>query len=126
VGAGRFLRAHAQLRALIGATPVAVVVNRLRPGTLGIDARGQLRSTLERFAGIRDVWFVPLDPRSADAALLAARPVADTAPRSPLAAAVRRLAGEAVVPAPAATHARVRERRPARLAALVRGTSRTA
>ncbi|WP_194397833.1 AAA family ATPase [Microbacterium atlanticum] len=101
VGIARFLRGHSDLRATIGATPIAVVANKLRPGTLGIDARGQIRRTLDRFAGIREVWFLPLDPRSADAALLAASPVAEVAPRSPLTLGIRRFAGEAVVPAPA-------------------------
>ncbi|SIT89107.1 P-loop NTPase [Microbacterium sp. RU33B] len=100
VGVSRFLRAHADLRATIGATPVAVVANRLRPGSLGIDARGQVRRTLERFGGVRDVWFVPWDARSTDAALLAGRPVAETAPKSPLTLAIRRFVGEALVPAP--------------------------
>jgi MinD-like ATPase involved in chromosome partitioning or flagellar assembly len=100
VGIARFLRAHAELRATIGTTRVVVVANRLRGGTIGIDSRGQIRSTLERFAGIDHVWFVPLDPRAADTALLAGRPVADVSPRSPLAAAVRRVVGDAVVPAP--------------------------
>ena len=99
LGISRFLRAHADLRATIGATPVAVVANRLRPGALGIDARGQVRRTLDRFGGVSDVWFVPTDPRAADAALLAARPIAEMAPRSPITLALRRFAGEAVVPA---------------------------
>src|SRR5690606_27276070 len=51
----RFLRDHAALRALIGPTAhIAVVANQLRPGPLGIDARGQVRRALERFAGITD------------------------------------------------------------------------
>lgn len=99
VGVARFLRAHADLRAAIGTTPV-VVANRLRPGALGIDARGQVRRALERFAGIREVWFVPADARSADAALLAARPVAAIAPKSPLTLAVRRIVGEAIAASP--------------------------
>ena len=98
LGISRFLRAHSELRATIGATPIAVVANRLRPGALGIDARGQVRRTLDRFGGVADVWFVPTDPRAADAALLAARPIADVAPRSPITLAVRRFVGEAVVP----------------------------
>jgi len=106
VGVARFLRAHAELRSTIGATRVVVVANRLRPGALGIDARGQVRRTLERFAGIGHVWFVPQDPRSADAALLAARPIAEVAPRSPLTLAVRRLTGEALVPPAAAERGR--------------------
>ncbi|GAT72692.1 hypothetical protein MHM582_1168 [Microbacterium sp. HM58-2] len=92
LGISRFLRDHAELRRLCGATPVTVVVNQVRPGPLGIDARGQIRRTLERFAGITDVAFLPLDQRAADAALLHARPMADVTPRSPLVAAVRRLA----------------------------------
>lgn len=96
VGISRFVRGYAQLRETVGATPIAVVANRLRPGALGIDARGQVRRSLDRFAGIRDVWFVPQDPRSADAALLAARPIADVARRSPIVSAVRRFVSEAL------------------------------
>lgn len=88
----RFIRDHSELRRLVGATPVHVVANRVRPGPLGIDARGQVRRTLERFAGIDDVTFLPFDQRAADAALLHARPMADVTPRSPLVAAIRRLA----------------------------------
>ncbi|UYO98210.1 P-loop NTPase [Microbacterium sp. M28] len=92
LGVARFLRDHAELRGIVGDTPVRVVVNRVRPGPLGIDARGQVRRTLERFAGITDVGFLPYDQRATDAALLHARPVADVSPRSPLVAGIRRLA----------------------------------
>jgi Flp pilus assembly CpaE family ATPase len=61
-----------------------------------------VRRTLDRFGGIQDVWFVPQDPRSADAAILASRPIAEVAPRSPLTLAIRRFVGEAVVPVPEA------------------------
>ncbi len=98
VGMARFVRGHADLRATVGATPVVVVVNRLRPGALGIDPRGQVRATLERFCGIRDVWFLPMDVKAADAAMLAARPAQEVAGRSALSAAVRRLVGEAIAP----------------------------
>ncbi|WP_435743908.1 AAA family ATPase [Microbacterium sp. PMB16] len=92
VGISRFLRDHSELRRLTSATPVTVVVNQTRPGPLGIDARGQVRRTLERFAGITDIAFLPFDQRAADAALLHARPMADVTPRSPFVAGVRRLA----------------------------------
>lgn len=98
IGVSRFLRGYAELRSVIGATPVAVIANRLRPGALGIDARGQVRRALDRFGGIQDIWFAPMDPRSVDAALLAGRPIAEVAPRSPLTLAVRRFVGEAVAP----------------------------
>ncbi|WP_460800539.1 AAA family ATPase [Microbacterium sp. GXF6406] len=98
----RFLRDHAELRALIGPTArIEVVANHVRPGPLGIDARGQIRRALERFAGITDVTFLPFDQRAADASLLHARPMADVTPRSPLVSAVRRLA-ERLEPAPTA------------------------
>jgi MinD-like ATPase involved in chromosome partitioning or flagellar assembly len=113
LGVSRFLRAHSELRATIGVTPIAVVANRLRPGALGIDARGQVRRTLERFGNIEAVWFVPQDPRSADAALLSARPIAEIAPKSPLTLAVRRFVGEAIAAAPAVAPARGIRRRPA-------------
>ncbi len=106
VGISRLLRAYPELRATVGATPVSIIANRLRPGALGIDARGQVRRTLDRFGGIDDVWFVPADARSADAALLAARPIADVAPRSPFTLALRRFVGEALVPAPTAVPVR--------------------
>ncbi|MHC9045102.1 AAA family ATPase [Microbacterium saperdae] len=92
VGISRFLRDHAELRRLAGPTPTSVVVNRVRSGPLGIDARGQIRRTLERFAGITDVTFLPWDQRAADAALLHARPMSDVTPRSALVASIRSLA----------------------------------
>jgi len=96
LGVARFLRVSAEMRAVAGQTPVAVIANRLRTGALGPDARGQIRRTLERFAGVTDVWFVPHDARAADAAVLAARPVADAAPRSGLVGGVRRFVGDAL------------------------------
>lgn len=92
LGVSRFVREHAELRRLTTPTPIRVVVNRVRPGPLGIDARGQIRRTLERFAGITDVAFLPFDQRAADAALLHARPMTDLTPRSTLIAGVRRIA----------------------------------
>lgn len=96
IGIARLLKAYPDLRAAVGSTRVVVLANRLRPGALGIDARGQVRRTLDRFAGIDEVWFLPQDPRSADSALLTARPVAEVAPKSPLVQAIRRFVGEAV------------------------------
>lgn len=94
LGISRFLRDHAELRRLVGQTPVTVVVNQVRPGPLGLDARSQIRRTLERFAGLTDIAFLPLDRRAVDAALLHARPISDVAPRSALVTAVRRLAAD--------------------------------
>lgn len=98
VGMARFVRGCAELRAVAGSTPVLVVANRLRPGGLGLDARGQVRRTLDRFAGIRDVAFLPMDARAVDAAVLQAQPVVAVSPRSPLVAAVRRFTGDTLLP----------------------------
>lgn len=98
VGVSRFVRAHADLRAVVGATPVRILVNKTRTAALGLDARGQVRRTLERYAGARELWFVPWDPKAADAATLAAQPVAFVAGRSQLAGSVRRFVGEAIEP----------------------------
>lgn len=114
VGIARFLRAHAELRATVGITPIAVLANRLRPGALGVDARGQVRRTLDRFGGVGDVWFAPHDARSADAALLAARPIAEVAPRSAFTLALRRFVGEAIVVPTNAPTSRRASRRPPR------------
>ncbi|MBN8205739.1 P-loop NTPase [Microbacterium esteraromaticum] len=114
LGVSRFIRGHAELRHLIGGTPVTVVANRVRPGPLGIDARGQVRRTLERFAGIDEVAFVPHDARAADAAALHARAIADVAPRSQLVAAVRRVANALDARAPVTAGSSPRSSRAAR------------
>lgn len=98
VGVSRFIRDHADLREAAGPAPVRVLVNKTRGGVLGVDPRGQVRRTVERYAGVRDIWFAPADPRAADSALLRAAPVAYAAARSPLAAALRRFALEALHP----------------------------
>ncbi|HAQ59595.1 MAG TPA: hypothetical protein DCR63_03910 [Microbacterium sp.] len=98
VGIARFVRGYSEVRAVAGATPVLVIANRVRPGGLGLDARGQIRRTLDRFTGIRDVSFLPWDQRSTDAAVLAAQPLAAVAPRSALVGAVRRFVGETLLP----------------------------
>lgn len=92
LGIARFVRGYAELRAEVGDVPVTVAVNKVRPGPLGVDARGQIRRALDRFSGIRDVHFLPYDQRALDAAVLHARPVADVSGRSPFTAAVRTLA----------------------------------
>lgn len=92
VGLARFVRAHAELRQLVPHTPLTVVVNRIRPSAAGVDPRGQVRRTLERFAGEQDLVFLPDDGATADRAVLQGTPVAALAPRSALAVGIRRLA----------------------------------
>ncbi|AXA97366.1 P-loop NTPase [Microbacterium sp. PM5] len=101
VGVARFVRAYPDLRAAAGAAPIRVLVNKTRSSTLGIDARSQVRRTLERYVGVAACWFVPWDSKAADAAVLQAQPVGRVAPRSSLSGAVRRFVGEAIEPPPA-------------------------
>lgn len=91
LGVSRFLRAHPELLEVVTAAPVEVVMNRLRSGAVGMGAASQVRSTLSRFGGIDSVHFVPDDPRSLDAAVLAGRALRDAVPRSPARAAIARV-----------------------------------
>lgn len=111
VGVARFVRAWPDLRAAAGATPVRVVVNKVRAAALGVDARGQVRRTLERYTGATDVAFVPWDARGTDAAMLAARPITHVAPRSAVPTAVRRLVAESLAPRAAAEPTATRQAR---------------
>lgn len=121
LGISRFLREQAEVRRIVAPTPLTVVVNQVRPGPLGLDARGQIRRTLERFAGITEVLFLPHDPRAADAALLHSRPMADLVPRSPLVAGARELAASMAAPEPSVSSAGS-SRGSSRVARLLRST----
>lgn len=120
LGISRFLREHAELRSFADPASLTVVINQLRPGPLGLDARSQIRRTLERFAGIDDPVFLPFDLRAADAALLHARPMSDVTPRSPLVAASRRLATSLVAGSPPAVSSADSSRGSSRASRLLR------
>ncbi len=92
VGLARLVRGYADLLEFTEASRVRPVVNRVRASVLGLDPGGQARHALQRLAGISDATLLPDDRRGADAALLAARPLLEVAPRSPLATGVRGLA----------------------------------
>lgn len=92
LGLARFLRSYADLLEAATTDRVQVVANRVRASVLGIDPHGQVRQTLDRFAGIRDAVLIGDDQDAADAALLAGRPVALVAARSALAAGLDELA----------------------------------
>jgi MinD-like ATPase involved in chromosome partitioning or flagellar assembly len=100
VGLSRLLRGHGELLDLVDAERIDVVVNRVRTSALGIDAHAQVRQTLRRFAGLGDATLLPHDGRAADAAILTARTLRDSAPRSPLRLALRAYVDERVLPAP--------------------------
>lgn len=100
VGLSRLLRGHSELVDLVEPERIDVVVNRVRTSALGIDAHGQVRQTLRRFAGLADATLLPHDGKAADAAILTARTLRDAAPRSPLRSAVRDYVHESLLPVP--------------------------
>ncbi|MGW9629839.1 AAA family ATPase [Agromyces sp. NPDC055520] len=100
VGLSRLLRGHGELVDLVEPERIDVVVNRVRTSALGIDAHGQVRQTLRRFGGLNEATLLPHDAKATDAAILTARTLRDAAPRSPLRAAIRDYALDALVPAP--------------------------
>ncbi|RUR01299.1 AAA family ATPase [Labedella endophytica] len=90
VGVTRFIRAAADLREVVGDTRVDTVMNRVRSSTIGVGAGHQLVTTLRRFGGIEDPVLVPNDAKTADAAVLEARPMGEVSPRSAAVAEIRR------------------------------------
>ena len=78
----RLLRGLTELtEAVPGALP-RVVINRVRRGAVGADPETQLAEALDRYAGVRDVAFVPEDREAFDTALLQARTIGDVSPDS--------------------------------------------
>jgi MinD-like ATPase involved in chromosome partitioning or flagellar assembly len=93
IGLHRYVRALGELaEAVPTAAPVAVV-NRVRPAAVGGgDAKAAIRTALDRFAGVRDAWFVPLDTASYDAALASGRTLTEVAKNSPARRALQEIA----------------------------------
>ena len=90
IGVTRFIRAFSQLRDVVGETRIDTVMNRVRSATVGVGAGHQLTTTLRRFGGIADPVIVPNDQRTADSAVLEARPMGEVSPRSAAVAELRR------------------------------------
>jgi Flp pilus assembly CpaE family ATPase len=79
-----------------------VVVNQVRRGPVPGDARREIATALERFAGREVRFFLPADRKATDAALASGRTLAEVAPGSPLRVALRSLAAAVTgVPEPA-------------------------
>ena len=92
VGLARYLRTLPDCVALSAVSPLTVV-NRLRRGVVGPgDPRREVRSALDRYAGIRDIHPIPEDRDALDTAMAAGRTLAEVAPKSAARAAIRDLA----------------------------------
>jgi MinD-like ATPase involved in chromosome partitioning or flagellar assembly len=102
VGLQRFVRAVADLRDAVPGVAPLVVVNRVRRAVAGAHPEAEIRVALQRYAGVDDAVFVPLDVAGSDIALIAGRALAEAAPSSPIRPPLRALAARiAGVAAPA-------------------------
>jgi MinD-like ATPase involved in chromosome partitioning or flagellar assembly len=111
VGLSRLARALMELRESVGARPLHVVVNRMRP-TLGWGER-EITGMVEGFARPAGIHFLPEDRATADRALVAGRALTEVGD-SPLGRAVAALADAVVPPAAAGRPTRPPSHRPAR------------
>ena len=87
----RFVRALQEVGG-VPSGPPRPVINRTRPSAVGGEPRARIAASLERFAGLSAVHFIPDDPAAADGALLAGRSVVEHAPDSALRHAIGELA----------------------------------
>jgi Flp pilus assembly CpaE family ATPase len=92
VGVQRLVRGLSDLAEAVPDARPRVVLNRVRRGAVGSDPESQLAQALERYAGVRDITFVPDDRDALDAALLAARTLGEVSPGSPARVALAALA----------------------------------
>lgn len=92
VGVQRLVRGLEQLRDVVPQTTPRVVLNRLRRSAVGLDPERQLREALDRYVGVRDVWFLPYDREALDAAVLRGRLLHESAPSAPVTRALDALA----------------------------------
>lgn len=92
VGLQRMVRATQAVGQIPSPRP-RPVVNRVRASSVGPDPRRRVAESLDRFAGLDGVTFLPDDPAAADTALLSGRTLVECAPESELRMAIGRLAG---------------------------------
>ena len=93
IGLHRYIRALAELGEAVPTASPVTVVNRVRAAAVGGgDPQSEIRAALERFAGVRDPWLIPLDVASYDAALASGRMLTEVARNSPARKALQSLA----------------------------------
>ena len=94
VGMQRFVRGLTDLRELAPQARIRVVVNRLRRGPIGGEARMQIADALARYVGIDDICFVPYDRGACDRAIAQGRTLTEVAADSPARTAIAALAAD--------------------------------
>jgi MinD-like ATPase involved in chromosome partitioning or flagellar assembly len=93
IGLQRLVRGLQELAVMPVPAPV-VVVNKLRSSAVGSHPEQRVREALARFAGVQEPRFVPDDRDTLDAAVLAGRALAESAPTSPARRAIAALADD--------------------------------
>jgi MinD-like ATPase involved in chromosome partitioning or flagellar assembly len=93
IGLQRLVRGLQELSVMPVPAPV-VVVNKLRASAVGSHPEQRVREALARFAGVQEPRFVPDDRDALDAAVLAGRALAESAPTSPARRAIGALADD--------------------------------
>jgi MinD-like ATPase involved in chromosome partitioning or flagellar assembly len=101
VGLSRFLRAHGDLADVAVTLSITVVANKVRASAIGLGPAGQVTQTLSRFGGIDAPVLVPWDVQATDAAVLSARTLAESSPKSAARLAIKRLVFDRLLPASA-------------------------
>lgn len=102
VGLQRLVRGLSELKAAVPGIVPTVVVNRLRASAIPGDAEQEVRTALQRYAGVDTLTVVPHDLEALDAALAVGRTLAEAAAGSPARLALQGLAAALVgAPAPA-------------------------
>jgi MinD-like ATPase involved in chromosome partitioning or flagellar assembly len=96
VGLQRLVRGLTQLRETVPGALPRVVLNRVRRGAVGSEPEAQLAEALQRYAGVRDLAYVPEDREALDAALLQARALHEVDPDSRARAALAGIAAALV------------------------------
>ena len=82
VGVQRLVRALGDLREAVPEVSPVVVLTKVRRGVIGGEPHQQLAEALDRYAGVRDVTFLPYDREPLDEALRQGRLLAEVAPDS--------------------------------------------
>ncbi|MEU4603021.1 hypothetical protein AB0F43_08590 [Kribbella sp. NPDC023972] len=84
VGLTRLIRALHELRAVVPSASMRVVVNRIRPGSLGSSPADAIAEALGRYAGVDAAALLPFDQNAVDAAMSHGRSLAESAKSSKL------------------------------------------
>jgi Flp pilus assembly CpaE family ATPase len=114
IGLHRYVRGLAELAEAVPTVSPVTVVNRVRAAAVGGgNAQTEIRTALERFAGVRDAWFVPLDIASYDSAVASGRMLTEAAKNSPARTVLQSLAAS-LVGAPTPRRRRRLRARPSR------------